>query len=194
MEKKDTIWMEKFIKILKDEKNNEVKVADVKKFLQPTMRFKPRTDLERIYETINSVYYGSVKKDGVNKQLKFLQLNEPDLEISFEEEIPDYNLAYIKKAKQNQEEEERMNVYNIKSVTDEIKKKSLYNPTEALGGSKQKPKKEIKKPKRKFVDNSEARALRKELYNKTHFKATTDFSIFKSNLNLITDRNRNIKG
>ena len=120
------------------------------KFKQPIMRFKPRTDLERIYDTINSVYYGSVKKDLVNKQIKNLQYIKPvnDEVLSNEEEENDSAL--------------NKNIEKFK----ELMKKSNNNFK-----------------KRKLVNNSEARLFRKELYNKTHFKATTDFSIFKSILN-----------
>lgn len=39
------------------------------------MRFKPRTDLERIYEAINGYSFGRVNRDIVEKQLKSLDLN-----------------------------------------------------------------------------------------------------------------------
>ena len=138
------------------------------KFKQPIMRFKPRTDLERIYDTINSVYYGSVKKDLVNKQIKNLQYIKPvnDEVLSNEEEENDSALnKNIEKFKENNKSEKKNSMLKIDN-SKELMKKSNNNFK-----------------KRKLVNNSEARLFRKELYNKTHFKATTDFSIFKSILN-----------
>ena len=63
------------------------------------MRFKPRTDLERIYETINSISFGSVKKDGVNKQLKKLNLIEPVIVEKDQELVSEYNIDSLKKSK-----------------------------------------------------------------------------------------------
>ena len=42
--------------------------------IQPEMRFKPRTDLERVYDIINGYKYGSARKDILNKQLKNIDL------------------------------------------------------------------------------------------------------------------------
>lgn len=41
---------------------------------QPHMRFKPRTDLERIYESINLNFHGRADKDVITRQLKNLDL------------------------------------------------------------------------------------------------------------------------
>jgi hypothetical protein len=40
------------------------------------MRFKPGTDLERLYYAINEYSFGKVSKDVVDEQLKSLNLNE----------------------------------------------------------------------------------------------------------------------
>ena len=40
------------------------------------MRFKPRTDLERVYDIVNGYKYGRVRKEILNKQLKNLDLNK----------------------------------------------------------------------------------------------------------------------
>ena len=44
---------------------------------QPQMRFKPRTDLERIYDSVNLNYYGKIEQGVINRQLKQLDLNVP---------------------------------------------------------------------------------------------------------------------
>ena len=51
------------------------------------MRFKARTDLERVYDTINDYSYGKVNKRIIYKQLRNLDLNIPfKLEKQREEE------------------------------------------------------------------------------------------------------------
>ena len=45
------------------------------KLLQPTMRYKARTDLERIVDTVNHYSYGRASKWIINRQLKELDLN-----------------------------------------------------------------------------------------------------------------------
>ena len=167
--------MEKYIEQIKNDR-------EIKKFKQPSMRFKPRTDFERIYDTINSANYGSVIKNGLNKQLKTLHLNEAeDFDKSFDDDIPDYKLATVKKTNNIKELKyvENMNVYNTSENT---RTQSNLQKGEAEH-SRNLINKNInskKKFKRKYVDNSEARNLRKDLYNKTHFKATTEMSFFKS--------------
>ena len=48
---------------------------DEVKIIQPTMRFKARTDLERIYDAVNEYSYGRASKWIINRQLKELDLN-----------------------------------------------------------------------------------------------------------------------
>ena len=50
------------------DKNND------KNYLQPIMKFKPRTDLERIFDTINLNYFGKIDKNLINEQLRSLGL------------------------------------------------------------------------------------------------------------------------
>ena len=46
----------------------------MEKYLQPIMKFKPRTDLERIFDSVNLNYYGRIDRNLVNQQLKSLGL------------------------------------------------------------------------------------------------------------------------
>ena len=46
------------------------------------MRFKPRTDLERIYDSVNLNYYGKIDQGVINRQLKQLDLNVPKASLS----------------------------------------------------------------------------------------------------------------
>lgn len=109
------------------------------------MRFKPRTDLERIFDTINDYSYGKINKEILNKQLKNLDVKKTEvLEDSDHNQLPNSS-------------DDKTNVIA------EITSSKLNN---------------IKRYKRKLVDNSEAKNLLKDYHNKTHFKAATDVSLF----------------
>jgi hypothetical protein len=130
--------------------------------VQPSMRFKPRTDLERIYDTINTYSYGKANKSIIDKQLRQLDLNvskrnhEDELEF---EEIPDYTKTnFAKQRIKTQDEKMTEKRQQIKDQRKETKNK-IY---------------------RKFVDNSEARNLMSELHYKTHFKGAAGFTLFKN--------------
>lgn len=120
------------------------------------MRFKPRTDLERIYDSINSYSYGRINKDIINKQLKSLDLNEPEVNESKDEEQFD----------------------NIKVDHDRSIQRDFMKNDTGRGGKNIHLQKKIKG--RKHVDNSEARNLMREYHYKTHFKGATDVSLFCS--------------
>ena len=72
----------KFKKVIKKvnmNRNNLITKAEVDKYkyilkndliIQPEMRFKPRTDLERVYDMINGYKYGIAKREILDKQLK----------------------------------------------------------------------------------------------------------------------------
>lgn len=121
------------------------------------MRFKARTDLERIFDTINQYSYGKVSKEIINKQLKSLDLNVPEI---------------IEKSDEEEEEEEHEMENKKRDKNEQLEKlRSLLFQ-----------KLDKKSKKRKFVDNSEAKELMKEYHIKTHFKGATDISLFNSKL------------
>lgn len=122
------------------------------------MRYRPRTDLERIFDTINQYSYGSVNKEIIKKQLKSLNLNVPDFSESEEEDEE----AAFEKMKRDRSEQ-------LEDIKNKIAQKMEKNDQK-------------KSKKRKFVDNSEARKLMKEYHNKTHFKGATDITLFNRNL------------
>lgn len=59
--------------------STEPNVRKVHKFVQKEMRFKPRTDLERIFDAINDYSYGKINKEILDKQLKNLDLKDPEI-------------------------------------------------------------------------------------------------------------------
>jgi len=67
---------QKHVDFLKEKENvNQENPKNYYSIVQPTMRYKPRTDIERIYCTVNEYSYGKISKDIVNDQLSKLDLN-----------------------------------------------------------------------------------------------------------------------
>lgn len=169
MEQKNTIYNRSNIQQL----SAYVDPKDKATIIQPTMRFRARTDLERIYETVNNYSYGRVDKDIVNKQLRSLDLN---VSRRREEEMDpdrDYPVDYtVSKRLKKKQEGETKKQQDIRERIDFKQKESKS------------------KIKRKFVDNSEAKQLMSELHNKTHFKAATGFVLF-SNRTMVDFRTKN---
>jgi hypothetical protein len=121
--------------------------------LQPIMRFKPRTDLERVYEEINKNSFGTANKNIVERQLKELDLN---VAKTNDKNIKDGNLDFDIIGSQE------MNKNNYETtIKEELKKEE------------QEKLKKANKYKRKLDLNYEAKNLMKDLHNKTYFKGAT---------------------
>ena len=125
--------------------NFEEKIINKKYFyLQPVMKFAPRTEFERIYDTLNSYNFGSVDKDLIQEQLKTLGF----LTIQNNKSIGDQNeyslikerfkvstqtLSYLMNEKSRLEKEPRTPEINdlINNITEIIKiNKSIMHEQE----------------------------------------------------------------
>jgi hypothetical protein len=158
--------------------NSKKKNDQLVTYMQPKMRFKPRTDLERIYEAINDYSYGRVSKNPVTRQLKLLNLN------------------YMKIFKNQSEEDEKgdqapqkdKNQADLGAADDDDNNNNYgSNYNEELDFTS-KDKLGVRKRR---IDNSGAKALMKEYHIKTHFKAASivasknisSYSLEKKDLN-----------
>lgn len=123
-------------------------------FYQPKMRFKPRTDLERIVDSINEYNYNKVNSDLVKKQLKSLDLHYMKKKI-------------LKKEKNTLSS----STSDFSSSYDDIKVKQEV--TSEKSTMKSSSNNFFAVTKRNFIDNSVAKQLMQEYHYKTHFKAAT---------------------
>ena len=153
--------------------------------LQPIMRFKARTDLERVYDSLNSIHNRNNEKEILNRQLKSLKLLK-------EKRAKDYlkmEAIFGKDKNPNIEEEvpeEEKKGYKIipnplvvhKETKPKIKNKSLY----AVPKYYFIPTEHDKKPWLKKGDiNTEAEKVLYEYHKKTHFKAAEEIAENKMN-------------
>jgi hypothetical protein len=144
--------------------------------LQPTMRYKPRTELERIYDSANLNSFGRVEKNLINQQLKsldFLDYKKPSQEED-QYDIPVYQGSNKLKLSS------RIDNSSNKTISDKNFKSLSSSSTSNIFKKK--------KAKRKFVDNSMAKNIMKDLHVKTHFKAASIYT-----LGLLNENNNNPK-
>lgn len=133
------------------------KMKNNKGFIQPKMRYKARTDLERIFDVVNQNSYGAMNKNILNKNLMNL---DPDIKrkkgLQMIKNMSSSELAKLGLNINKEKEHELLNL-KAKDIDFFLKKQSTA---------------------KKHVDNSQAKLLMKELYNKTHFKAASTLSLF----------------
>ena len=151
-----------------DKKKNEPKL------IQPSMRFTARTDLERVYDIIKNRESVYDEEKVIKNQLAKMGFasHVVDEDEDSEEEETENNLENIN---------HHQNIIDENLTDEERYKKELHNKI------LQQRKNMINK--RKFlldveqikkIDNSKAKHLRGELYQKTHFKTMENISMFKT--------------
>lgn len=143
---------------------------------QPQMRFKPRTDLERIYDSVNLNYYGKIDQSVINRQLKQLDLNVPKASLS-----SDIN------------EDDNKTLINNKVANVDFPS-HLIKDTKREGEGDVDKKKKVKKvfkPKILYRCplNRESKKIMNDFHYKTHFKALESLAINPTQV--ITHRNNN---
>ena len=174
---KDTIERNKYLYFCKDydqilkKKKKNIKFNSVDKkqisntISQPTMRFKARTDLERVYDTLNSYCPNENDKKILDRQLLSINL------INITKKQNNDSIEYTKKKKLNttSKNNEKSNNVNKKK-----EKNNLYKTSNKMYYKK---KSENKKPwVRRYDLNSEITGILKSYYYKTHFKAAEEMA------------------
>ena len=144
------------------------------KLIQPSMRFTARTDLERVYDIIKNREIVYDEEKVIKRQLAKMGFasHVVDEDEDSEEEETENNL-------------EKMNHHqNIidENLTDEERyKKELHNKIiQQRKNMINKRKFLLDVEQIKKIDNSKAKHLRGELYQKTHFKTMENISMFKT--------------
>ena len=162
--------------ISKTEQNKYKYILKHGLIIQPEMRFKPRTDLERVYDMINGYKYGLAKRDILDKQLKNVGLykykntNELKRRIQKEMEID-------KSFSESENNTDNDNFYSNSEIAklNEKKNSRLYfNPKSVDYKAK---------PWMKRTDlNADAYKILKGYHYKTHFKAAKEVAENKTKI------------
>ena len=160
--------------------------------IQPQMRFKARTDLERVYEALSGNFYRDNEREILNRQLKSLDL------FNYKKPEDFLKLTNLNNDIDKSVDEENEKTYKIKPnpIIEEFKKKEKEKNVNHLiygnGNLFYDPRKEIySKPWRRNMNlNSEAEGILSEYHIKTHFKACAEVAEKKINYkNLKLSRN-----
>ena len=134
---------------------------------QPTMRYKPRTDLERVYDVLNTYHCDEKPKDIIERQLKSINL--------YDYKKPRASTNSL--GKNDDDSKKNRNSIHIisRSVRKGKKKKKfdLYKSNKLYYN----PKNEEYKPWQRREDlNNEAYGLLSSYHYKTHFKAAEEIA------------------
>ena len=142
---------------------------------QPQMRFKPRTDLERIYDSVNLNYYGKIDQGVINRQLKQLDLNVPKASLSCDINDDDNNKTLNNNKVGNADFPSHLIKDTKREGEHDVKKK--------------KTSKKVNKPKILYRRplNRESKKIMNDFHYKTHFKALESLAINPTQI--VTNRN-----
>ena len=135
---------------------------------QPRMRFKPRTELERIVDSINDYNYGKINNDLIRKQFK-----------SMEMALMKQKMLKEKKNEISETKTDSDSSYDNNNNNNDIIKMNNKQETTTDKASFNQSKQNFyrNKPfKRNLIDNSVAKKLMEEYHYKTHFKAAAQLA------------------
>ena len=169
-------------------KNSEKKIRKSPeiKLIQPSMRFKARTDLERVYDVLKTREFINNDKKIVQKQLDNLgfvskNIEEYDSDKDVDDEDNKNNLNNIDNEKDknlNSEEKKRKLLHNkiIQDRKNMIERRKIFLTL----GNNSKNKKNDYKINNNNAGNNHIHHLREDLHQKLHFKALENLTMFKT--------------
>ena len=150
--------------------------------IQPQMRFKPRTDLERVYDALNGRYFKNDEKAVLERQLKNIGLYSFDRRKDLVKKVSLLNGSdkIILDSSDEDEENETKREYEIKPnpiIPEEKKEEKVKKNIYGDGNLFYVPKNYQYKPWMRNQNlNSEAEFMLKEFHVKTHFKAAEEIA------------------
>ena len=133
---------------------------------QPTMRYKPRTDLERVYDALNGYNYDQASRDIIERQLKSINLYDFKKNITLNEPGKGEGRPIFKRQR-----------FLSKSLQRKGKKRKNVNSLYKMNNVYYNPNKSIYKPWQRREDlNTEAYGFLSSYHYKTHFKAAEEIA------------------
>ena len=151
---------------------NASKSSKKNTIFQPTMRYKPRTDLERVYDILNGYNYNQASRDIIERQLKSINLY-------------DYKKNSINEGGKEESRILKRPRFLSKSLQRKTKKRKNVNSLYKMNHVYYNPDKSSYKPWQRREDlNTEAYGFLSSYHYKTHFKAAEEIaeSDYKSNI------------
>ncbi len=147
---------------------------------QPIMRFKARTDLERIFYAINSFSYGKVSKDALNQQLQKLDLYDKPKENSDTDFLAKYENLDDKQIEELVSQKEFLNNQGYNEKNSETVKQITqildFQSKKLLKIEDDPSRFQSKQAWKSHVNRQASQKFLSEYSQKTHFKAASVFS------------------
>ena len=143
---------------------NASKSSKKNTIFQPTMRYKPRTDLERVYDILNGYNYNQASRDIIERQLKSINLY-------------DYKKNSINEGGKEESRILKRPRFLSKSLQRKTKKRKNVNSLYKMNHVYYNPDKSSYKPWQRREDlNTEAYGFLSSYHYKTHFKAAEEIA------------------
>ena len=140
---------------------------------QPTMRYKPRTDLERVYDVLNGYNYDQASRDIIERQLKSINLYDFKKNTNIPNEGGKEEIGKLKRPR-----------FLSKSLQRKSKKRKNVNSLYKMNNVYYNPDKSSYKPWQRREDlNTEAYGFLSSYHYKTHFKAAEEIAESKNKSN-----------
>ena len=161
------------ISIIKRKKEILNKKKNEPKLIQPSMRFTARSDLERVFDIIKNRENVYDEEKVIKRQIAKMGFisHVVDEDDGSEEEETENNV----------ENNQLQNIIDENLTEEERYKKELHNKIiQQRKNMINKRKFLLDVEQIKKIDNSKAKHLRGELYQKTHFKTMENISMFKT--------------
>jgi hypothetical protein len=139
--------------------------------LQPSMRFRHRSELERIADINNSYRYGRVDMKVIEKHLKSLGLNVSQ-KVENSQHVNNLNNSYS-------DDDDYMPFLSVNSAIE--KQRTLEQEKQKQIREKIiKERNEMKDRLKKKYQVNEAKNIMSDLHSKTHFKGSSNFALFNT--------------
>ena len=133
---------------------------------QPTMRYKPRTDLERVYDALNGYNYDQASRDIIERQLKSINLYDFKKNTNTLNEQGKTEGGLFKRPR-----------FLSKSLQRKGKKRKKVHSLYKMNNVYYNPNKSIYKPWQRREDlNTEAYGFLSSYHYKNHFKAAEEIA------------------
>ena len=137
---------------------------------QPQMRFKPRTDLERVYESVNLNFFERADKDVIKRQLKNINLYSSKKTFD-SNSFTKNTVATINEVKKNNFDFPDYLIRNFKTPPNKVDLyKGNYSPN-------------VKILYRKPINN-ESKKLISDFHHKTHFKGLESILLLPNQIDM----------
>ena len=160
-------YIEQFEKA-KNKRALKYKKTHEPKLIQPSMRYRSRTDIERIYDIIRNSENYYVQKNKIKKHLDKIELKANSMEDNIYDEYDLHN-ANILNENLNTSIDEKKYINNSNKILKEIK--TIYNKKKFLLNVLDNNKVE------KNINN---KYLKEQINHKTNFKAMENIKMFKT--------------